>query len=184
MGRRDIFDILLITFVLAIIVSFCSPARAEDESLCARVKMEIQQELTFERQAFDARMRINNGLSNITLENVSIQLDFADEDGKEVFGSSDPNDNDAIFFYRLESLKNIDDISGNGTVNPESTAEIHWLIIPAPGAAKDMPQGAMYLVGATVTYLLGGEEHKTIVAPDYIYVRPMPELFLDYFLPG
>lgn len=30
------------------------------ETVCARVKIEIKQELTLERQAFDAEMRINN----------------------------------------------------------------------------------------------------------------------------
>lgn len=32
------------------------------ESVCARVKIEIKQELTLERQAFDAEMRITNSL--------------------------------------------------------------------------------------------------------------------------
>ena len=40
----------------------------EDESVCARVKIEIQQQLTLERQAFDAHMRINNGLDQISVE--------------------------------------------------------------------------------------------------------------------
>jgi len=38
-------------------------------------------------------------------------------------------------------------------------------------------------VGATLTYTIGGEDHVTEVTPDYIFVKPMPELTLDYFLP-
>ncbi len=36
------------------------------------------------RQAFDAHMRINNGLTNIPLENVQIELKFSDKDGNPV----------------------------------------------------------------------------------------------------
>ena len=38
-----------------------------EESVCAVVKIEIKQEMTFERQAFDAHMQINNGLTTISL---------------------------------------------------------------------------------------------------------------------
>ncbi|SHH51421.1 hypothetical protein SAMN02745124_00781 [Desulfofustis glycolicus DSM 9705] len=31
------------------------------KSICAQVKIEIRQEMTFERQAFDAHMQISNG---------------------------------------------------------------------------------------------------------------------------
>lgn len=49
------------------------------ESTCARVKIEIKQELTLERQAFDAHMRINNGLTHTALENIQVDVWFTDE---------------------------------------------------------------------------------------------------------
>ena len=66
---------------LAMLVLFPVSSFAED-GICAQVKIEIRQEMTLERQAFDAHMRINNGLSNITLENVKIELNFLDKDKK------------------------------------------------------------------------------------------------------
>ncbi len=66
------------TVLLFLVILISSPFA--DDSVCARVKIEIQQELTLERQAFDARMRINNGLSNITLENVDIDVSFSKVD--------------------------------------------------------------------------------------------------------
>ncbi|MEK8019657.1 MAG: hypothetical protein VSS75_022515 [Candidatus Parabeggiatoa sp.] len=153
------------------------------ESLCAVVKIEIQQELTLERQAFDAQMRINNGLSNLQLENVEINITFADEEGNGVRATSDPNDTTASFFMRVDSMDGIADISGSGTVPPASSAEIHWLIIPAPGSGGVVPSGTLYYVGATLEYTLGGEAHTTQVTPDYIFVKPQPLLTLDYFLP-
>ncbi len=49
------------------------------ESVCAQVKIEIQQELTLERQGFDAMMRINNGLDTLAIEDVKVSVQFGDE---------------------------------------------------------------------------------------------------------
>jgi hypothetical protein len=156
---------------------------AADESLCAEVKIEIRHELTLERQAFDAHMKINNGLSQITLEDVKVDVRFMDGEGDPVIASDNPNDTDALFFIRIDSMSGINDVSGGGTIEPASKADIHWLIIPAPGAANGEPRGTLYYVGATLSYTIGGEEDITEVTPDYICVKPMPKLVLDYFLP-
>ncbi len=189
MGMKTIMKnkaLLLSQFLLALI-SFImlipTASLAVDDSLCARVKIEIRQEMTLERQAFEAHMRINNGLTNISLENVDIQVNFADENGDAVFASSDPDNTDALFFITLDSMDNIDDVGGTGTVQPSTSADIYWLIIPAPGASNGLEIGTLYFVGATLSYTIGGEQEVTEVSPDYIYVKPMPELTLDYFLP-
>ena len=157
-------------------------ARAED-SLCATVKIEIQQELTLERQAFDAHMRINNGLTHIALENVKVDVTFADVDGNTVSATSDANNTNALFFIRIDSMENITNVDGSGTVAPSTSADIHWLIIPAPGAGSNTAQGIRYAVGAHLSYKIGGEEQEMDVTPDTILVKPMPRLTLDYFLP-
>jgi len=154
-----------------------------DDSLCAVVKIEIRQELTLERQAFDAHMKINNGLSHISLEDVSVSVWFKDEDDNSVLATSDPDDTSAKFFIRVDSMTNISDVSGAGSVAPSTSADIHWLIIPAPGASNGLESGTLYFVGATLSYTIGGEANTTEVTPDYIYVKPMPEITLDYFLP-
>ena len=51
------------------------------ESVCARVKIEIKQELTLERQAFDAEMRITNSLPVTPLTQVEVEVRVADETG-------------------------------------------------------------------------------------------------------
>ena len=176
--------VVLCLHALFLICTLLFPcASIADDSVCARVKIEIKQELTLERQAFDAHMSINNGFSHITLGDVDVDVRFSDEDGNSVLASSDPDNTDALFFIRVDSMENIDNVDGFGTVQPVSTADIHWLIIPAPGASNGLEQGTLYYVGATLTYTIGGEEHVTEVTPDYIFVKPMPELTLDYFLP-
>lgn len=152
------------------------------ESACAVVKIEIAQELTLERQAFDAVMKISNGLDTLAIENVSVNVTFADEAGNPVLATSDPDNTDAKFFIRIDSMDGISDVSGAGTVHPASTAEVHWLIIPAPGSSSGVPGGTLYFVGATLSYTLGGEPEEIKVTPDIIYVKPLPLLNLDYFL--
>jgi hypothetical protein len=161
------------------------PALSHGESLCARVKIEIRQELTLERQAFDARMKISNGLPDRALENITIAVGFTDEEGNPVPVSSDPNDTAARFFMRPDSegLSGADDGTWRtGPVPPGHAPVLHWLIIPAPGASLGDPDGRLYYVGAELTYTLSGEEHATEVAPDYIFVKPLPQIVLDYFL--
>jgi len=173
----------LIAFGLAgLIVLLFSGAAYSADPVCARVKIEIKQELTLERQAFDATMKINNGLDTTSLDNVSVNVSFKDEAGNTVKATSDPSDTSALFYIRVDSMSGISDVSGLGKVAPATTAEIHWLIIPAPGAGGTIPSGKLYLVGATLNYKIGGDPQTVTVTPDSIYVKPLPLLTLDYFL--
>jgi len=155
------------------------------ETICAEVKIEIRQELTLERQAFDAHMKINNGLTHLPLENVTVAVTFQDEDGNSILASSDPNNTDARFFIRGDSEGISENSNGAWQVEPvapASSSDLHWLIIPAPGSAEGQEEGKIYYVGARLTYTLGGEEQLTRVSPDYIFVKPLPQIVLDYFL--
>lgn len=158
-----------------------APALAQ-ETVCARVKIEIKQELTLERQAFDAQMKINNTTDTGVIENVKVVVKVTDESGVPVLISSDPNDLSAKFYVRISSKENISDVDGSGTVNAKTTSTIDWLLIPAPGAAGNNPLGKKYLVGATLSYKYGGETQTMDVSPDVITVKPLPLLTLDYFL--
>lgn len=153
-------------------------------SECAEVKIVIEQKLSFERQAFDAKMLINNGLSNETLKNIRIELLFSDKENRtvKVTQSANENDNGSKFFYRVNSLTGINALDGNGQIAPKSKAEMHWLIIPAYGAAEN--EDTLYYIGAKVTYTLNGQETSIDVVPDYVVVKPQPLLSLDYFLPS
>lgn len=152
------------------------------ETVCARVKIEIKQELTLERQAFDATMKINNSTDTGVIENVSVVVKVTEDNGAPVVVSDDPNNTSAKFFVRVSQKQNILNVDGTGTVNPSSTAIIDWLIIPAPGSAGSSPLGKKYLVGATLKYRFAGEDQTLDVSPGVITVKPLPLLTLDYFL--
>lgn len=153
------------------------------QTICATVKVEIQQTFAFERQAFDAKMLITNGLSEQPVENVAIAVNFTDEYGNPVLATSDPNNETAKFFIVVSSMSGIADVSGSGTIEPASVAEVHWLIIPAPSAANGILSGKLYFVGATVQYTINGEAKVFEAAEDFIIVKPQPQLELDYFIP-
>ena len=167
---------MLLTFVLSVNNSYAA------EELCAVVQIEIVQELALERQAFEAKMKITNGLDTLSLEDVEINILFKNEDGHTIEATSDSNNQTAAFFIRKDSLFNIDEIDGTGTIGPASTAEIRWLIIPSKNAAQGKPDGNLYFVGATLDYTFGGEAQSIEVTPDTIVVKPQPLLTLDYFL--
>ena len=151
------------------------------EAVCARVKIEIQQELTLERQGFDAVMKINNNLDTVSIDNVAVNVHFRDANGQGVVGTSNTNDPDAEFFIRVDRMDGISDVTGSGRVLPGTTGEIHWLIIPTHNAATS-PTGTLYFVGATLTYTIGGVQETVEVTPDFITVKPLPDLALDYFI--
>lgn len=166
--------------------------RAES-NVCAHVRIEILQELTMERQAFDARMKISNG-SEMPVEDIRVEILAMDEAGNPVWITSNPSDDGAAFFVRPEGtgcdLQNEDDLWRLPEVPARSVAdtsdpyqEAHWLLIPSLGAGGKDARGKLFAIGAVLRYKWGGQEQLVEVAPDTIQVMPMPDLALDYFLP-
>ena len=96
----------LLGFLLFQIALNIQAFNAED-TLCATVKIEISQELTLERQAFEATMRINNSLDSFELNNIGVDLVFRDEDDKPVIVSSDASASTADFYVRLDDTTGI-----------------------------------------------------------------------------
>ncbi len=81
---RIAFAVLLLLFAAP------SIAFADDASICAHVKMEIDQQMTMEREAFDAHLQITDGLTNISLTNVNVSITITDANGNPVRGTTDP----------------------------------------------------------------------------------------------
>lgn len=141
---------------------------------CARVKIEILQDLTLERVAFDARLVITNNLPDQSLENLSVRLDITDENGEDV---------SSLFFVKILSMDKINAVDGTSAIPPQVAAEIHWMLIPTPGAGGTGPQGRRYFVGGNVEFTANSSPQSMGLMPDMITVKPQPELVLDYFLP-
>ena len=159
------------------------------DSVCAKVKMVIEQQLTLERQAFQAKMTISNGLPS-DLENIDItvwvrpvtdnamRLLQGTTDGLEVYEQEDGVD---IFFVR--GPENSPNGDSNDSLSSLGEVEYEYLLIPTSEAAGENIDGMSYEVGADLTYSVDGRETFVEVSPDSILVKPLPELTLEYFLP-
>jgi len=154
-----------------------------DSSVCATIKLEISQDVAFERQSFDAQLRIENGFPRLRLDDVDVKVFFTDEAGLPVAASSDPQNTDALFYIRQSSMQNIDDTNGTGIVQPLSRVDVRWIIIPSPGASNSDGAGSIYHVGARLGYSINGKAYTHEATPVEIQVKPMPIITLDYFLP-
>lgn len=165
--------VVLLTFCF-MTLNILFPKRSFAEAACSRVSIEILQELTIERIAFDAKMVITNNVPDKDLTNIQIDVSIQDAEG---------NIKNDLFYIRISSMKNIDSVDGSGVVKAANTSEIHWLIIPSPGAGGTDPSGKPYWVGATLTYTVEGKKEIIAVNPDRIVVKPEAQLILDYFMP-
>ncbi len=159
------------------------------ETLCAQVKIEIQQELALERQGFEAIMRITNSLDTYAIEDIFITVNFKDADDNSVTATSDTSNSDAEFYIRIDDTQNIigflegsDGIVTDGEIAASTVGEMRWLIIPTGNAAGQTENGELFFVGATLSYTYGGKSEVVEVAADSIVVKPQPALTLDYFL--
>jgi len=154
------------------------PLRA-DTGLCASVILQINQQVTLERQGFVATLGINNG-QPASLNAFSVTLNCTDVYGNPVALATDaaPNSS-ALFYYRVQTGSSIP------TSVPANTSQsVAFLIVPALGAAGTSPNGALYNVGATIQYSVAGVLQTVQVTPASITVQPMPILEVQYFLPG
>jgi uncharacterized repeat protein (TIGR01451 family) len=169
-------------FLLGLVALLWPTLSHAQDADCADVKIVIEQKLSLERQAFDAHMVIRNGLQD-ALTDVTIELTYLDQNQQPVIATTDPNAVGAAFFERLDSATGINSLTG-GTLAGSTTADIHWMLIPSQGAGGNTATGQLYYIGAKVSYTLAGQTTSVDVTPDYIVVRPLPLLVLDYFLPA
>ncbi|MBI4656164.1 MAG: fibronectin type III domain-containing protein, partial [Elusimicrobia bacterium] len=142
--------------------------------ICTEVRLEIKQEATLEREAFDAALEIHNNFPNYGLENFRVNIIIKDSQG---------NSADNLFFVKISSKQGVNALDGTGIVQPASTATIHWLIIPSTGAGGINPLGLKYSVKADISYKLSGVLQSISTFEDFITVKPQPVLNLEYVLP-
>lgn len=147
---------------------------AQTNSLCAVVKLEIAQQATLEREAFDARLLINNSLPDQPLTDLKVQLFVKDSSGTTV---------DQLFFVKISSLINTNAIDGTGVVQSSSTAEVRWLIIPSSTTGGTSPAGKQYAVRARITGTSAGSPQSVTTFDAFITVFPQPALKIEYVLP-
>ena len=160
-----------------------SVSKSFGQTACAKIKLVIKQEITLERQAFEAELRVANGLL-VPLEDFQVTvwvrevgssqyLRLETVDGLQFFKNNDPNE---IFFFSPQDETAPIDIAADG----EKT--FTYLLIPTQEAALDA-EGTAYELGADISYTSGSENTALSAEPDTILVKPQPSISLEYFLP-
>lgn len=155
------------------------PAQQQFQGWCARVKIEIEQELALERVGFEATLTVTNNDGEDAITDFLAQLTFEDPDNP----GEDASD---LFFVRQPQIESTNAVDGTGVIQPTRTAVVRWFIIPKIEAGGEDPRGKEYNVGARLSGKLGGVEipkDNMLVIPDDITVRPEPQLDITYFLP-
>ncbi len=174
-------------FMLGTLGSLClaavASAQQQYQGVCANVKIEILQELAFERIGFEATLEITNNAGGDPITDFSAALTFHDPKDLD---NGQPRDVSDRFFVQRARLTDINSIDGAGVIGPTRTAIIRWFIIPKTGAGGILPQGKVYEVGVNLAGKMGGEPIPSSILyaiPDNITVRPEPELEIRYFQP-
>ena len=145
----------------------------EDEvGVCAVVRIRIVQELALTREAFEARLEIENQES-APLQQISIEIVIVDA----LTGDQATHH----FSIGNGTLSGSITITNGGWMLPsDASGTIEWLIIPYSEAAPDADH--IYTVGGSFNYIVGGENITVPLLPTPITVRPDPSLIVHYFL--
>src|SRR5690606_5174571 len=118
-------------------------AQQQYQGVCANVKIEILQELAFERIGFEATLEITNNAGGDPITDFNAALTFRDPKDLD---NGEPRDVSDRFFVQRPRLTDVNSVDGTGVIGPTKTAIIRWFIIPKTGAGGTLPQGKVYEV--------------------------------------
>jgi len=141
-------------------------------SVCASIKMQIDQTVTLTREAFAGTLDISNNESG-PLTSVQVQLQFTDANG---------NPAASAFFTETPTLTGLTAVDGTGVLAAGSQGSVQYTFIPTDTAATNGP--TVYNIGGTLSYVVpgSGNEVSVPIYPATITVYPQAELQLNYFL--
>ncbi|MGB8170597.1 MAG: CARDB domain-containing protein, partial [Chthoniobacteraceae bacterium] len=141
------------------------------QGVCARVKMEIDQQAVLTRQAFLGTLEVTNGSETNTIEGVSVVLDIRDANGASA------NDK---FFIKGPDVSGLADAGGRGALAPGAVGRLQYTFIPKRDAAPDAP--TVYSFSGTLMYTDNGQQVSLPMLPSPVTVYPDARLVLKYFL--
>ncbi|XP_052094358.1 uncharacterized protein LOC127730155 isoform X38 [Mytilus californianus] len=141
------------------------------ESICAKVRVRIVQDLVLTRDAFNTRLEIENGETS-ALENIKVEIRIT-----QTFGNGESAKD--TFSIGKPSLIGISGVDGEGTLEKDISGSAEWLMIPYSTAAPQ--DDTLYDVGGQLSYSVGGSNFSVPLLPDIITVKPNPRLVVHYF---
>jgi len=135
---------------------------------------DIQQEVTFDRQAFTGTLAIHNGSDTRDLEDLRVNIEIANENGDLLWADH----RDAVdLFFTDPDLFQLTSVDGNGTLATNTDGTTEWLIIPTFEAS-----GNTYQLSAYVEWTWAGNFGSITSEPVAIKVAPQLYVQLNYFI--
>ncbi|VDI49478.1 Hypothetical predicted protein [Mytilus galloprovincialis] len=167
----DVFDHATKTYKTAEQEAKSGSSGGSSKSVCAKVRVRIVQELVLTRDAFNARLEIENGETS-ALENIMVEIRITQTYGNGEYSKDK-------FSIGKPSLIGISDVDGEGTLGKDLSGSAEWLMIPYSTAAPQ--EDTLYDVGGQLSYRVGGSNFSVPLLPDTITVKPNPSLVVHYF---
>ncbi len=143
---------------------------SNDDGVCARVRIRIDQDAVMTRSAFLGELEIENGNDTVKLENISVTLQVRDDQGNVV---------NNLFGIQNPILQGLNAVDGTGILLADSTGSAEWTIIPTNLAAASEP--TQYSIGGTLSYTENGNVVTVPLLSTPVTVYPQAELYVDYF---
>ena len=142
----------------------------EEGSVCARVRLRLDQRAVLARDALKARLELSND-TEAGLTELEVTLDIRDRDGQPAGG---------VFGIRPPTVEGLGGVDGSGSVGAMASGTAEWILIPTLNAAPTTGIRT-FLVGGTIVYRQDGVRVTVPLTPAPIDVHPQPELVVRYF---
>ena len=143
----------------------------EEAGVCAIIRIRIEQELAVTREAFLAKLEIENQ-ENSPIEQIELEIMISDsvtgDEATHLF---------SIGNGMLSGSLNI--IDNTWSLASEMSGAAEWLIIPYSEAA--LVSSRAYNVGGMLFYILDGKNITIPLLPTLITIIPDPALLVHYF---
>lgn len=136
--------------------------------VCAKVRLELSQDVTMTRTAFRGTLVIENDGSALT--GIQVSLDFRN-------GANQSAAN--LFAVREPTLSGITAVDGSGVLAGGSSGSVEYLFIPTLDAAPAGP--TPYYMGGSLRFVEDGQTVTVPLLAAAITVFPEARLTLDYF---
>ena len=141
----------------------------EDEAgVCAVVRIRVEQELAVTREAFLAKLEIENNEGS-SLEKITVEIVITDTTTAE----------EATGQFSIGNSTLLGSLSSDLSLPSGMSGSAEWLIVPYSEAAPT--SNRIYDVGGVLSYTLNGEEIVIPLLPTKITVIPDPSLLVHYF---
>ena len=144
-----------------------------NSSVCSTVSIQISQQLTMTREAFEGTLGVVNGHPTDAIDSLYLNLEILNPQGVL------SND---LFQIEVIGLNELSAVDGTGTLGSQQEGSATILFIPEPGAAPTVP--ISYSFGGSVSYLdpFSGLMVTVPLIPATLQVNPSPDLYLHYFM--